>query len=633
VQRTLFVFAFALSSASTLAAQAKPATAQKPTAEKPVWPDEGPRKWAPRPTESAITANDLRTRLYQFADDSMAGRRIGELGNWKGTEYIAREFKRLGLKPAGDNGGYFQNLSYGPTSIDSTKARLMVAGAALVQKTDWIPVLSAANSGLGVAVDVNAVSAVYAGQWNDSSTVLDPAVFRGKVAVFAGGPPGGGGGAGGGRGAPQRCDSLPDRFGARMAAYSDSVTAAGRGGRGGRGGGGGRGGPGGRGAAPANTGADPRVASAGIVAVLFVGLDAATAATLNGAFITRGSMELAAFGRNAPGVANISTAAAQKLFGKPLDELTVGTVGQPITASWTFQWKMSDTPARNVVAVLPGSNPALAGEYVLVGAHNDHVGTLAAGIDHDSTRAVNWVTRRQGSNDPVCRPTADQQHLIDSLIARARGIRPARRDSIMNGADDDGSGTVVLLEIAEKFASEKPARSIIFVSHQGEESGLLGSKWFVDHPTIPLGQIVAAHNMDMVGKGRVDYVKFGGPSSVQTLGSRRQSREFGDIIDSVNAQRAETMAIDKTWDAFENPMNRFCRSDQVNYVSKNVPVTYFSTGYAPDYHIATDEPQYIEYDHSARVGRFIHDVMWAIAMRKDRPAIAGADPRYPSCGR
>ena len=175
---------------------------------------------------------------------------------------------------------------------------------------------------------------------------------------------------------------------------------------------------------------------------------------------------------------------------------------------------------------------------------------------------MNWVTRRQGSNDPSCRPTAAQQHQIDSLIAHARSIRPPLRDSIMNGADDDGSGTVVLLEIAEQFAKEKPARSIIFVSHEGEESGLLGSRWFTDHPTIPLKSIAAAHNMDMVGKGRVEYVKFGGPTSVQTLGSRRLSREFGDIIDSVNATRQETMAIDKTWDVSANPMNRFCRSDR-----------------------------------------------------------------------
>jgi Zn-dependent M28 family amino/carboxypeptidase len=241
------------------------------------------------------------------------------------------------------------------------------------------------------------------------------------------------------------------------------------------------------------------------------------------------------------------------------------------------------------------------------------------------------VTRRQGANDPVCRPTAEQQHVIDSLIARARAIRPPRRDSIMNGADDDGSGTVALLEIAEKFASEKPARSIIFVSHQGEESGLLGSRWFTDHPTIPLDSIVAALNMDMEGKGRVDQVKFGGPASIQTLGARRLSREFGDIIDSVNATRTEVMAIDRSWDVSANPMNRFCRSDQVNYVRHDIPVTYFSTGYAEDYHQLTDEPQYIDYDHMARIGRFVHDLAWAIAQRKTKPAIAGPDPSYPVC--
>jgi hypothetical protein len=99
----------------------------------------------------------------------------------------------------------------------------------------------------------------------------------------------------------------------------------------------------------------------------------------------------------------------------------------------------------------------------------------------------------------------------------------------------------------------------------------------------------------------------------------------------VNAVRSETMAIDKSWDVTANPMNRFCRSDQVNYVRKNVPVTYFSTGYAQDYHQATDEPRYIQYDHTAAIARFIHDVMMAIATRKDRPAIAGPDPAYPTC--
>ena len=610
---------------------AKSATA-KPGATKPVWPDEGPLKWAPRPTSPEITANDLRTRLYGFADDSMSGRRIGELGNYKATDYIAREFKRLGLKPAGDNGGYFQELPFGPIGFDSASIKLMVGGSALRVKTDFLPMAPTVANGFGSKADISNAPAVFAGRWGDTTVVLDPAVFKGKVAVFVAsssaltalGPV-----AARPSAAVLRCDSVPDKFGAAAAAAveakirADSVAR--QGGRGGA--------AGGRGGAAAGA-SDARAAAAGAVGVLVVSPEALPTSTSASPFTARMAMQPTTASGSAAivGAATISPDAASRLFGKPVDQLSVGATGQPVTASWSYEWRMSKTPGRNVIAILPGSDPTRASEYVLVGAHNDHVGTNAVAVDHDSLRAVNTITRRQGNNDPVCRPTDAQQHQIDSLIARARSIRPPRRDSIMNGADDDGSGTVVLLEIAEKFVTEKPARSIIFVSHEGEEAGLLGSKWFTDHPTIPLSAVVAAHNMDMLGKGRADQVKFGGPNSVQSLGSRRLSREFGDMIDSVNAVRAEPMAIDRTWDVVANPMNRFCRSDQVNYVNQKVPVTYFSLGYAQDYHQATDEPQYIEYDHAARLARFIHDVMAAIANRKDRLAITGPDAEYPLCG-
>jgi hypothetical protein len=487
-------------------------------------------------------------------------------------------------------------------------------------KTDWIPGVPSALNGLGFTADFADVPAVYGGRWGDS-TAVDPAMFAGKVAVFLA-PPGFyaqppvrvGGSTG-----PPSCDVMPDRFGAAAAARYDSMARA-------------------------NVVVPPRPAlpqlpvretraqRLGARAILIVALDAAPEAALNAAFAERSGMRPAptSASPSSPG-AIISSSVASRIFGRPVEQLAVGAAGQPVSGRWSYDFRPAAAPARNVIAILPGSDPARANEYVLVGAHNDHVGTSNTAVDHDSLRAVNTVTRRQGANDPVCRPNADQQRRIDSMIARARSIRPPRRDSIMNGADDDGSGTVVMLEIAEQFAKEKPARSIVFMSHQGEEAGLLGSRWFVDHPTIPLAQIVAAHNMDMLGKGRVDQVKFGGPSSVQTLGARRLSREFGDVIDSVNAVRTEVMAIDKSWDVTANPMNRFCRSDQVNYVRSNIPVTYFSTGYAQDYHQATDEPRYVDYEHAARIGRFIHDVMWAISERKDRLVISGPDPAYPRC--
>jgi hypothetical protein len=444
----------------------------------------------------------------------------------------------------------------------------------------------------------------------------------GKIAVFVSDAAAGGTAANRAPTTFVSCADLPDRFGAAAVIALETATRnAPR--------------PAGPVAARQAPAQDRRAIAAGAAGVLVIGLDAMNETVRAAALAPRPTMKPATIPGASSNVAGatISRAVAERIFGRGVEGLAVGTAGAAIDLDYTYDWSPSTSPARNVVAVLPGSDPRLASEYVLVGAHSDHVGTTGQPVDHDSLRAVNTVTRRQGANDPACQPTPDQQRRIDSLIARARRIRPARMDSVFNGADDDGSGTVVLLEIAERFAAEKPARSIIFVSHQGEEQGLLGSRWFVDHPTVPLDQIVAAHNMDMLGKGRADQVKFGGPNSVQMLGARRLSREFGDIIDSVNANSPMPMAIDKSWDVTANPLNRFCRSDQVSYVSKNIPVTYFSLGYAQDYHQLTDEPQYIEYEHSARLAQFIHDVMSAIAARPTRPAIAGPDPSYPSCGR
>jgi len=287
--------------------------------------------------------------------------------------------------------------------------------------------------------------------------------------------------------------------------------------------------------------------------------------------------------------------------------------------------------SRNVIAILPGSDPALRGQYVLVGAHNDHVGMVPGRpFDHDALRAFNRVMRPQGANDRPGDPTPQQQARIDSLIAYARSIRPPRADSVMNGADDDASGTALLLEIAERFATgPAPRRSIIFISHAHEEGGLLGSQWFTDNPTVPRDSIVAAHNMGMVGKGRVTDVRFGGPAQVQMLGARRLSAEIGDMIDSLNAVRSEPMAIDYYWDR-TNALDRFCRSDQLMYFRYTIPVTYFSTGYSVDYHMATDEPQYLDYDHAARVGRFVHEIMSTIANRPTRPRILPPEQRDTS---
>ena len=363
-------------------AQSKPAAA-KVASGKTVWPDEGPRTWAPRPTTSEITANDLRTRLYAFADDSMAGRRIGEPMNYKGTAYIASEFKRFGLKPAGDNGTYFQNLTYGPIGYDSTTIKMAVGGTALKVRADFVPVAPTANNGVNGKGNFSGVQTVFAGRLGEPQP-LDPATFKGKIAVFLAALPTGGsgngrGGAGGGGGANLKsCALVPNKFGAYNAAAVEQAvrdSTAARGGAGGRGAGGGRGN---------NAPGDTRAQAAGAIGTLVIGLEGMTPTAISQLLGSRMGMEstLAAGGAGSIGSATISRSVAQQIFGKSIDALTVGATGQPISGSWTYEWKMSKTPARNVVAIMPGSDPTLSAEYVLVGAHSDHNGTTATGAHH-----------------------------------------------------------------------------------------------------------------------------------------------------------------------------------------------------------------------------------------------------------
>jgi hypothetical protein len=279
------------------------------------------------------------------------------------------------------------------------------------------------------------------------------------------------------------------------------------------------------------------------------------------------------------------------------------------------------------VAILRGSDPALRGEYVAIGAHNDHIG-LQPAVDHDSVRAYNALLRTEGINGEPKQATPEQLARIRANLAALRRIRPVRMDSIANGADDDGSGTVTLLEIAQNLsaAAHRPRRSILFVSHTGEELGLLGSEYFTDHPTVPRDSIVTQLNMDMVGRGRAEDVPGGGSHSIQMIGSRRLATELGDTIDALNARRAVKMDVDYSFDAPGHPYNRYCRSDHYMYARYGIPITYFSAGYHRDYHQVTDEPQYIDYDHMALIAGFVRDVAVAVADMSHRPVVDHPKP-------
>jgi Zn-dependent M28 family amino/carboxypeptidase len=223
--------------------------------------------------------------------------------------------------------------------------------------------------------------------------------------------------------------------------------------------------------------------------------------------------------------------------------------------SGQIRFVAKEAPARNVAAIIPGSDPALRGQYVAIGAHNDHIGFNDQPADHDSVKAYQLIARPQGADNEETPVSATDWTRIRQVADSLRAKHAARRDSIYNGADDDGSGTTTVLEIAEAFANArvKPKRSLLFVWHTGEELGLLGSSYFTDHPTVPRDSIVAQLNIDMVGRGGADDFTgvtkagapiHGGPGYVQLIGSRRLSTELGDLAETVNTAQGGALKFD-----------------------------------------------------------------------------------------
>ena len=192
---------------------------------------------------------------------------------------------------------------------------------------------------------------------------------------------------------------------------------------------------------------------------------------------------------------------------------------------------------------------------------------------------------------------------------------------IYNGADDDGSGTVALLEIAEAFqdavaAGQGPKRSIIFLHVTGEEKGLLGSSYYTENPLYPLANTMVNLNVDMIG--RLDPKREDkDPNYIYLIGANKISQELHDISEATNKKYTQ-IKLDYTYNDDKDPNRFYYRSDHYNFAKKNIPVIFYFNGTHEDYHGPGDTPDKINYEMLSKRSQLIFYTAWELANRKDK---------------
>lgn len=267
------------------------------------------------------------------------------------------------------------------------------------------------------------------------------------------------------------------------------------------------------------------------------------------------------------------------LVGDDMGTLLVKNTNGNYKASISINYKNISEPisSENVVAMIPGSEKPE--EYIILSAHLDHVGM------HDG--------------------------------------------EIFNGADDDGSGTIAILEIAKAFQAavengERPKRSLVFLHVTGEEKGLLGSQYYTDFdPIVPLKNTVANLNIDMIG--RIDPKRtIGQRNYVYLIGSDKLSTELHELSEEVN-KKYTNIELDYTYNDENDPNRFYYRSDHYNFAKNNIPIIFYFNGTHADYHKATDTPDKIEYDLLENRTRLVFYTAWELANREKRVRVDKAE--------
>ncbi|MGC4023420.1 MAG: M28 family peptidase [Cyclobacteriaceae bacterium] len=304
-------------------------------------------------------------------------------------------------------------------------------------------------------------------------------------------------------------------------------------------------------------------------------------------FIGGGSLTLKGNESGNPnrGVFLISQNVASKIFNQPFEKLVKATnddaAKKPLSkikpSRIVYQVAMESKPVKseNVLGYLEGTDKK--DELIVISAHYDHIG----------------------------------------VNARGEG------DKINNGADDDGSGTVSVLQLAKAFAQAKkeghgPRRSILFMTVTGEEKGLLGSEYYVNHPIFPLANTVADLNIDMVGRkdpqhnGKADYV--------YVIGADKLSSELNEINERNNKTYTQ-LDFDYTYNDQNHPDRLYYRSDHWNFAKNNVPIIFYFDGIHEDYHKPSDEVSKIDFELMAKRGKAVFYTAWELANRDNRIAV------------
>jgi len=498
------------------------------------------------PALDAITETDLRRDMFAMGGDAMRGREAGTLDEMRATAWVAERAREAGLKPAGDDGTFFQWWPMRRTRL-SENSRISVGGRDLRL---WKDVVALSNQMAEVDLPIVFVS---------DTNALAGADVRGKAVAMA---------------LPSIATQPPDQFTIRgnfqattsqMARqHALAIEHAGA-------------------AAAillsngdanldAGWAATAVVASRGTYGIDSAGAPAGTyaRAPTTGASNAAGGRGGNAGGRAGGGGRGRGGAFALAIPALWLRHDMLDAVQSPaarlaaMIVSETFSY-----PSGNVIGVVRGTDPRFANEYVLYSGHQDH-----------------------------------------------DGVRyPVLGDSIWNGADDNASVSVALLATARAFVKHPAARPILFVWHGAEERGLLGSRWFVGHPTVPRSQIVAVLNGDMIGRND--------PDSAALMGAQPPHRNSMALVDAALRVNAELthFKLDTVWDRPTHPEGWYFRSDHLPYARAGIPAIEFTTLLHPDYHTPRDEPSRIDIPKLKKMAQWMYATGWIVASAKERPDV------------